>query len=76
MEANGHQRDSLGEYFSECLPGEAAERAVSVKHILLSYFGQKSGELFTLYCCIHFSLDLRFLLTTPTGNCFKIAVIF
>jgi hypothetical protein len=40
--------------FSECLPGEAAERTVNVKHNLLSYFGQKFGDLFTLHCCIHF----------------------
>jgi len=34
--------------FLERLPGEAAERAVNIKHILLSYFVQKSGGTFLL----------------------------
>ena len=42
--------------FSERLSGEAAERTVNIKHNLLSYFGQKSGELLTPYCCIHYGL--------------------
>ena len=47
--------------FLERLPGETAERAVNVKHILLSYFVQKSGgTFFTLYCYIHFGLAFLF----------------
>jgi len=62
--------------FSERLPGEAAERAVNVKYILFLYFGQKSGGTFysmllhSCQCC-----SSLFFLTTPTGNCYKIAGI-
>jgi hypothetical protein len=47
--------------FWERLAGEAAERAVNPKHNLSSsYFQQKSGELFTLYCCVNFGLAFYF----------------
>jgi hypothetical protein len=77
----------LVDNFSERFPGEAVERVVNINHNFSLYFEHKSGELFTLYCCPNFGLaffififyfiySIYLLVTSPTGNGFKIAVVY